>query len=135
MSWSCSFSVVTQPEPKGSKRLVRAHGVARMIDASPKTRVFEQAVATEASRVRPALPTEWPVRVDLTFRMQRPKSAPARVLYPAKKPDIDKLVRAVLDALTVGGIWRDDAQVVELVARKRFDHVAGVDISVREVCE
>lgn len=47
-------------------------------------------------------------------------SAPA---YPAKRPDIDKWLRAVLDAMK-GTTYNDDGQVVMLVARKVY-----VDIS------
>ena len=34
--------------------------------------------------------------------------------------DIDKLVRAVNDSATSAGAWGDDAQVVELSARKTY---------------
>jgi Holliday junction resolvase RusA-like endonuclease len=39
---------------------------------------------------------------------------------PTAPPDIDKLARAVLDALT-GIVYDDDSQVIELQATKRFD--------------
>ena len=38
-------------------------------------------------------------------------------LLPAKKPDIDNIVKAVLDALNEVA-YRDDTQVVELQVRK-----------------
>jgi hypothetical protein len=40
------------------------------------------------------------------------------------KPDLDKLVRAVGDALT-GILYRDDAQIVSLNASKRFAGLGG----------
>lgn len=40
--------------------------------------------------------------------------------WVTKTPDIDKLVRAVLDASTDAGVWNDDAQVVYVVATKRY---------------
>lgn len=43
-------------------------------------------------------------------------SATAR---PAKRPDVDKLVRQVLDAIT-GVIYADDGQVVSLLAEKHY---------------
>ncbi|MCR4340264.1 MAG: RusA family crossover junction endodeoxyribonuclease [Gemmatimonadaceae bacterium] len=60
-----------------------------------------------------------PVWVEVTFRLQRPKSAPKRVVRPTTKPDIDKLARASLDALT-GVVFADDSQVVFLSLSKRF---------------
>jgi Holliday junction resolvase RusA-like endonuclease len=72
-----------------------------------------------------------PVEVRLMFFLARPKghfgtgrnadkirnSAPA---VPGVKPDLDKLVRSVLDALT-GTVIRDDSQVVGLIASKLYD--------------
>jgi len=71
-----------------------------------------------------------PVRLELAFRVQRPhghygtgrnadKLRPSAPAVPITNPDLDKLVRAVLDALT-GIVYRDDAQVVELEVVKRY---------------
>lgn len=60
-----------------------------------------------------------PVWVSVMFRLQRPTSAPKRVTRPTTKPDIDKLARAGLDAMT-GVLWADDSQVVSLTAMKEF---------------
>ena len=51
------------------------------------------------------------------------------MLWRPVRPDIDKLARAVLDALT-GIVWVDDDQVVELVCRKRWWVEGGVRIQV-----
>jgi hypothetical protein len=44
---------------------------------------------------------------------------PSAPKYPATTPDIDKLARALLDALT-GVLVLDDKQVVELTCRKSW---------------
>lgn len=62
---------------------------------------------------------EGAVRLAIVFFLPRPQSLPARVKHHTKKPDVDKLVRAVKDALK-GVLWHDDAQVIELVARKGY---------------
>ncbi len=55
--------------------------------------------------------------------MPRPVSTPKRVTPPAvKKPDLDKLARAILDALT-HTVIADDSQVVELYAHKRLAEI------------
>lgn len=60
-----------------------------------------------------------PIAVGLEFVLYRPKGAPKGRTQPAtKKPDIDKLERGVLDALT-HVIWTDDAQVVTVLKHKR----------------
>ena len=38
---------------------------------------------------------------------------------PLTKPDVDKLLRAFLDALT-GVVWKDDSQVTDAISRKRY---------------
>lgn len=58
------------------------------------------------------------VAVDLLFVMPRPKTG--RRVLPAVRPDIDKLTRLVLDALTDAGVIVDDGQVTDLTVRKRY---------------
>jgi Holliday junction resolvase RusA-like endonuclease len=41
-------------------------------------------------------------------------------LHPATRPDVDKLIRAVLDALTMSGAIKDDGRVVTLAAVKTY---------------
>lgn len=60
-----------------------------------------------------------PVWVSVTFRLQRPRSAPKRVVRPTTKPDLDKLARACLDAMS-GVLFADDSQVVSLHVQKEF---------------
>lgn len=46
-------------------------------------------------------PLDGPVRGDIVFTMPRPGSAPkGRPIYPATKPDVDKLLRGATDALS-----------------------------------
>ncbi len=58
----------------------------------------------------------------LEFRMPRPKSTPKATPAAVKRPDLDKLARAVLDAIT-GTVLVDDSQVVDLSASKRLAEV------------
>ena len=89
---------------------------------------------------------EGPVEVDLRFYFDRPKShlngsGSLRKGYSSGhtvKPDLDKLVRALLDAGTDAGVWHDDAQVVRLTASKRYvgtdgdKNLSGVFVRVRK---
>jgi Holliday junction resolvase RusA-like endonuclease len=66
-------------------------------------------------------PLQGPVRVTVTFSVPAPKRIPAdRLGWPSVKPDVDKYVRAVLDALTMSGIWKDDGQAVMVQAVKVY---------------
>jgi Holliday junction resolvase RusA-like endonuclease len=58
----------------------------------------------------------------VAFYLKKPKRA---ITLPTVKPDIDKLCRAILDALTdSGAIFDDDSQVVQLVASKNYSTLA-----------
>ena len=64
-----------------------------------------------------------PVGVELTVTVEKPKTAPKRVRsYPITRysTDADHHARACLDALSASGLLHDDAQVVELTARKVY---------------
>ena len=67
-------------------------------------------------------------KVLLRFRFPRPKShfnskeelKPTAPVWFTGKPDSDNLGKAILDALTTLGIWKDDALVVELCVSKKY---------------
>ena len=60
-----------------------------------------------------------PVRLEVVFRLPKPASGPKWRLWARSRPDLDKLCRSVLDALT-GVIFVDDSRVVELLASKPY---------------
>jgi crossover junction endodeoxyribonuclease RusA len=78
------------------------------------------AVRDAAERQGVLLPLEGALMLSATFVLPRPKSAPKRRIWPTVKPDHDKLLRALCDALTQCGAWLDDAQVVETLVGKRY---------------
>ena len=75
------------------------------------------------------------VGVRLTFVMPRTKSLPKSRWKPmVTRPDIDKLARAALDALT-GIFYTDDARVTDLHVYKRYASIGGpvgVEVTVWE---
>lgn len=128
------------PVPQGSKRVVPTKQGHRLIEGNEKTlKPWRSTIALEAADAFDDQPTREAVRVSLRFTFPRPSShfgtgrnagtlkasAPA---YKTTKPDLDKLIRAILDGLT-GVAFVDDAQVAELVASKDFGP-AGVWIRV-----
>jgi len=71
-------------------------------------------------------PFTGPVAVSLTFALDRKGGGG---VYPVGHPDLDKLTRAVLDAL--GGVaYADDSQVVVLSTRKAWGVPEGVHVEV-----
>lgn len=61
-----------------------------------------------------------PVILEAEFYLPRPKTRKLDE-YCQTKPDIDNLLKSTMDALSQAGIWRDDAQVVAVVASKRYE--------------
>jgi Holliday junction resolvase RusA-like endonuclease len=71
-----------------------------------------------------------PVGIEVTVSVEQSAAAAKRGdVWPANRTssDIDHHARAVLDALTHASVWRDDAQVVELTARKVWAGGVGLD--------
>lgn len=91
-------------------------------------RTVHYAVCQQMSEKRMLAPIDGPLALAIRFDLMRPKSV--RSSYPAKRPDIDNLVKACTDALN-GVLWRDDSQIVELAAEKRYAERPGVEIHVR----
>lgn len=126
------FMVVVHdtPAPQGSKRAIhhRTTGKIVTMESNPaKLRVWRDAVrdATVYARGHSA-PLEGGVLLAVTFTMHKPVSAPKRkFIVPAKKPDVDKLLRSTMDGLKAGGAYRDDAQVVELTRLAKYYPVEG----------
>ena len=133
-----SFSVVGEPAPQGSKRNV-GHGI--MIEASKAVKPWREAVkwaAVEAiaGRPRPLLGSAKGAALflEVEFFLRRPKSVKDK--YPGKRPDIDKLLRSTMDALTQAGVYRDDSQVVDTHMSKRYadsTRSVGAYITVEEL--
>jgi Holliday junction resolvase RusA-like endonuclease len=115
-----SFFVPGIPQPQGSMRAVGTSraGHAILTSDNPKLHTWREMIGWSAREVTTEL-IEGPVTVSAVFHLPRPKSTPAYVIYPGKKPDIDKLVRGCLDALT-GVVLKDDALVVTVAASKRY---------------
>lgn len=83
-----------------------------------------------------------PLHLALNFHMLRPKShfkkdgmrKPIVPAYCQSKPDADNLAKAVMDAITNTGLWRDDSQVIYLSITKRYQTGTATGCEVM-VCE
>lgn len=128
---SVRFFVPGKAAPQGSKRHV---GRGILVESSKDVGPWRERVALAAHQAMAGRPLfGGAVTVSLNFVMPRPKSAP-KTKTPAAvtRPDVDKLARAVLDALTDVS-FSDDSQVIGLSAYKRLAEIgetAGVEIRV-----
>ncbi|TDM15864.1 RusA family crossover junction endodeoxyribonuclease [Macrococcus bovicus] len=89
-------------------------------------------------RQMPKLELEGQIKLTVLFEMPMLKSwsnpQKARMLkaFHSKKPDIDNLLKTVLDAAN-GHIWKDDGQVVELHSAKRYSNTPKIIIKLEEI--
>ena len=134
-----TFDVLGKPITQGSTRAFVANGRAVVThDKRGPLMDWRNAIANAAQKCGGEKAERGTaVQVRAWFRLERPKSAPKRVVRPTTKPDIDKLGRSLLDALT-GILWADDSQVVSLQVIKRFaepKEALGVYVEVMGVDE
>lgn len=107
------FNVDGQPVPQGSMKVINGYVIHSQGSALA---AWRSAIALSA-KAAGAKPHTEPVEIDLVFRMARPRTVTRS--EPSVAPDLDKLVRAVLDALTAVA-YRDDGQVTRITATKEY---------------
>lgn len=142
--WIC-FTVQGVPATSGSKRAFpfRRKDGSLGVNVTPDNKRSKPWMAAVASAARDAYQGELlrgPIEIEVMFYMVRPKShmrtsrlgglRDSAPQFPALKPDLSKLVRAIEDAMR-GVIFNDDAQVVSIVALKRYWDSASAVIKVR----
>ncbi len=120
-----SFFVPGIPAPQGSK-------TPWGTEANPRTKPWRAEVVAHAIEAFGDVdPMKGPIHLEVIFVFPRPQSHyrtgkradelrddPA--IWHSKRPDADKLLRAIGDSLTIAGVWRDDSQVAETFVRKRY---------------
>ena len=141
---SFSFFVPGEPITEGSTRaFASGQRVVVTHDRGPELDQWRLKVAHAAQAA--AQDAGWeprydgPVAVTAAFFLPRPKSAKKR-LVPHVKPDLDKLIRAVGDALAPykqPGVLKDDSRIVTWRATKDYDdaYKSGALIYVSRVDE
>lgn len=152
-----AIDVLGTPAPKGSSRaiLARGRGRPRAVLVPGGSDVNKAAlkawdIAVSAAAAIRLGNVGWPRFVDaaltvtVVFRIARPDGhwrkgkygeslKPSAPAFPATKPDVDKLARSTLDALT-GIVWDDDSRIVCLSVAKVYAQPGqeGACITVRE---
>ena len=120
------FWVTGTPKPQGSKRAFQHPATKRIVMTESagaplkdwRYEVKATAAIQMAGRAMIVAPTA--IMLSIEFVLPRPVSLPKTKATPAcvKKPDTDKLLRAVCDSLT-GVVYADDSQIIDIRGRKR----------------
>lgn len=128
-----------QPVPQGRPRFARRGNFVSTYDP-PESKKYKKHVQYHAKKAAPekllegALVVEvWVYKKSLkSFSNQKRVDAEAGILRPTTKPDADNYAKGILDALKEI-IWKDDGQVVDLIARKYYSEKPRVEIRVKEL--
>jgi len=110
-----------RPAPQGSKNAFVIGKRAVMVEASKHLPAWRNDVILAVKKMfadsEDVSKFVEPVKLKVTFYIERPKQ-PKYKIYPGGKPDLDHYIRAVGDALTIGGLLADDSLIVKILAEK-----------------
>jgi Holliday junction resolvase RusA-like endonuclease len=131
-----SFRVDGAPVAKARPRMTKSGHVW----TPAKTKAHEDLIALQArsAKARSATRHEFggAVMVTVHYHMPMPRSwskkrkEAQRFAHHIQKPDLDNLVKTVLDALNKAAIWQDDAQVASVTASKIWADTGSTEIEI-----
>jgi len=146
--WTCSFFVCGVPRPKGNHVAVcprNCTGRGRPFitetwsgKQGERLREWTKTIIVESKKHRPPSPLVGAVELDVAFYFPRPKKPKSE--YPAGRVgDLDKLLRAVCDAIQVnvkkgtpkGCLVVDDNQFCGGILARRYCDEANPDAGAR----
>src|SRR4051812_11413364 len=146
------FSVIGLAQPKGSAKIVPLRRQFPFAVGSFRDLLRSVAITSDNARVKAwqkdiaraarlslgnlEMELTGAITLEAVFYLPRPTSRKtAADEAHVTRPDVDKLARAVADALT-GIVWHDDSQVTDLIARKRYAETvaaARVDVTITPI--
>ena len=135
---SIQFSVPGPPQGKARARTVR-YGNGRISSYTPdKTVMYENLVKISyLERTQKIYNNKEALAVKIIACFEPPKSTSKKRkaqmlsgdIRPTKKPDIDNIVKCILDGLN-SVAYRDDTQVVDVQATKKYAEKAEVQVEI-----
>lgn len=133
------FTVYGEPVAQGRPKLTTINGMARAYDPK-KSRDWKDYVKLAAGEHAPQALLEGPLHLEVTIYRQTTKAisssrkkaeaAEQGDILPVSKPDVDNYLKGVKDALN-GVIWKDDSQVTDVIARKRYSARPRVEVIIK----
>jgi crossover junction endodeoxyribonuclease RusA len=115
------------PRPQGSKQAFRRGSKIVLVESSKGLPAWRQQVIDEITK-KEFTQFEDAVIVRIDFHHLKPKTVKRQFMTVA--PDIDKLARAILDALTISKIIKDDSYVIGLICQKFYSDKEGAFIRI-----
>jgi Holliday junction resolvase RusA-like endonuclease len=139
MTMMIMFIVYGEPVGKGRPRFAKRGNFVSTYTPQ-KTKTYEDEIRMMASAAMGSSePLDTPVTVAIYIRVgipasyskQKRKDALAGTIKPTKKPDLDNIAKAFLDAMNEI-IYLDDKQVVGLHVTKVYAETPAVEVMVTE---
>lgn len=130
VSETTTFTILGRCPTKGSTKSF-AHPKTGQIVTLPMNANLKQWTkdARVQARIAKVPMIHKPHAVVMLVNVQFVKPKTAKQLYPSVRPDIDKLLRAVLDALT-SVAYQDDSQVVSVTTTKVYGPSEQVTVTI-----
>ena len=132
------FTVPGEPRGKGRPRFSKAGHTY----TDSETRAYEDKIRAYYHKAHGGyrVPDGAFISVTVIAVLPIPKSATkakraammARTILPSRKPDVDNILKAVLDALN-GVAYKDDARVWQTSCTKFYGENPRLEIAIREV--
>jgi Holliday junction resolvase RusA-like endonuclease len=135
------ITIPGEPTPKGRPRFGKTFSGQAIAYTPAKTRAGEAVVAMQAKAIMVGRsPFAEPIRVHVlavlgvpaSWSRKRKAVALEGGELPAKKPDLDNLLKLATDALN-GIVWTDDALIVEVSAAKVYGVQPRTVVSVEPI--
>lgn len=112
-------TIETEPVAKGRPKTMFRNGKAWTYTPT-KTKDTESIIRTLVlQQIKEAYPAYTPIALTVTFYRTRSQYAPKEDIMPVRKPDLDNLLKTVLDSLN-GIAFADDAQITTIHTSKRW---------------
>jgi len=131
------FNVNVEPEAQKQTRFRLAQG--RIFTYNP-SKPYIDRMKWQLKAFAPSNPLLGPIEMTICFFLKIPKSTSAikrtqmiagKILH-MKKPDVDNLAYAVTNACK-GIVYKDDSQVVRLIAQKMYADDSRIVVKIREL--
>ena len=139
MTFAMTFTLEGTPTGKGRPKFAR-RGKFVSTYTPLKTKNYEDRIREVAREAMGSSePLDTPISACFYITMPVPASYSKKaktacllgVTRPTKKPDVDNIIKAFLDAMN-GIVYLDDCQVVDLHAKKIYGTVGMVQVYIKE---
>jgi len=133
------FEIPGEAQAQMRPRATTINGQVRMYDHK-KSRDYKTYVQEIAAYHMPSTPIEGPIEMRVTiykevlksFSKKKRQEALDGIHLPVTRPDVDNLAKTFMDALN-GMAYKDDSQIVTLIAEKRYAEEPYVFIEIQSV--